>query len=137
MDNIIKWGGDMSLTEKQKRFVDEYLIDLNATAAYKRAGYATTGNGASVNASRLLANAKIQQAIADKQQRLQQKTEMTQEWVLNNYKHIIERNRDTDPNIAKGALDSVARHLGMFKDKVDHNITGGLTVVFDELMTDE
>ena len=29
------------LTEKQKRFVDEYLIDLNATAAAKRAGYST------------------------------------------------------------------------------------------------
>ena len=27
------------LTDKQKRFVDEYLVDLNATAAAKRAGY--------------------------------------------------------------------------------------------------
>ena len=29
----------MALTEKQKRFVDEYLIDLNATQAAIRAGY--------------------------------------------------------------------------------------------------
>ena len=29
----------MKLTDKQKRFVDEYLIDLNATAAAIRAGY--------------------------------------------------------------------------------------------------
>lgn len=27
------------LTDKQKRFVDEYLIDLNATQAAIRAGY--------------------------------------------------------------------------------------------------
>lgn len=27
------------LTPKQRRFVDEYMIDLNATAAAKRAGY--------------------------------------------------------------------------------------------------
>ena len=27
------------LTEKQKKFVDEYLIDLNATQAAIRAGY--------------------------------------------------------------------------------------------------
>ncbi len=27
------------LTEKQKRFVEEYLIDLNATQAAIRAGY--------------------------------------------------------------------------------------------------
>ena len=29
----------VKLTEKQKRFVQEYLVDLNATAAAKRAGY--------------------------------------------------------------------------------------------------
>lgn len=29
----------MALNERQKLFVDEYLIDLNATAAAKRAGY--------------------------------------------------------------------------------------------------
>lgn len=29
----------MALTDKQKRFVDEYLIDLNATQAAIRAGY--------------------------------------------------------------------------------------------------
>ena len=27
------------LTDKQKRFVEEYLVDLNATEAAKRAGY--------------------------------------------------------------------------------------------------
>ena len=29
----------MALTAKQKRFVEEYLIDLNATQAAIRAGY--------------------------------------------------------------------------------------------------
>ena len=29
----------MALTEKQARFVAEYLVDLNATEAAKRAGY--------------------------------------------------------------------------------------------------
>lgn len=31
----------MALTEKQKRFIEEYLIDLNATQAAIRAGYST------------------------------------------------------------------------------------------------
>jgi len=48
------------LTAKQRRFADEYLIDLNATAAYKRAGYAGDGHGAEVNASRLLSNAEVE-----------------------------------------------------------------------------
>ena len=32
-------GGDVALTEKQARFVAEYLVDLDATKAAKRAGY--------------------------------------------------------------------------------------------------
>ena len=47
------------MNPKQKRFADEYLIDLNATAAYKRAGYKGKGNVAEVNASRMLSNAKV------------------------------------------------------------------------------
>ncbi len=31
----------MALTKKQRLFVDEYLIDLNATQAAIRAGYST------------------------------------------------------------------------------------------------
>lgn len=54
----------MPLSAKQQRFVEEYLIDLNATAAYKRAGYRATGRAAENNASRLLGNAGVREAIA-------------------------------------------------------------------------
>ena len=50
------------LTAKQARFVSEYLIDLNATQAAIRAGYAKSGAG--VEGVRLLANAKVAEAIA-------------------------------------------------------------------------
>ncbi len=49
------------LNDMQVRFVEEYLIDLNRTAAYRRAGYKGEGNTAYVNASRLLRNAKVSQ----------------------------------------------------------------------------
>jgi phage terminase small subunit len=50
------------LTAKQQRFVDEYLLDLNATAAYKRAGYAP--KDADVAGPRLLGNVGIAAAVA-------------------------------------------------------------------------
>ncbi|MDL2301317.1 terminase small subunit [Lachnospiraceae bacterium OttesenSCG-928-D06] len=50
------------LNEKQQRFVDEYLIDLNATQAAIRTGY--SAKTADVQGSRLLANVKVQQAIS-------------------------------------------------------------------------
>lgn len=52
------------MTEKQKRFADEYLIDLNATRAYK-AAYPNVKKdaAAAVNASKLLRNAKVKNYI--------------------------------------------------------------------------
>ena len=48
------------LTDKQKLFVSEYLIDMNATQAYLRAGYKVkTREIAQVNASKLLLNAMV------------------------------------------------------------------------------
>jgi phage terminase small subunit len=53
----------MSLTEKRRRFVEEYLKDLNGTQAAIRAGYAP--GSAKVEGSRLLADANVRQAIQD------------------------------------------------------------------------
>lgn len=68
------------LTEKQKRFAAEYLVDLNATAAAKRAGYSE--KTACEQGSRLLANAKVREEIQKRQAKLQGKLECTQERVL-------------------------------------------------------
>lgn len=70
----------MSLTPKQARFVEEYLIDLNATQAAIRAGYseATARHIGSEN----LAKPDIQEAIQEAQQRRSERNELTQDWVL-------------------------------------------------------
>ncbi|NQT73564.1 MAG: terminase small subunit [Chloroflexi bacterium] len=52
-----------NLTDRQERFCQEYIIDNNATQAYIRAGYAV--NGATVNASRLLAKDNVQERIQE------------------------------------------------------------------------
>jgi phage terminase small subunit len=51
------------LPPKQQRFVEEYLVDLNATKAAERAGYSP--KTANEQASRLMARPEIQAAIAD------------------------------------------------------------------------
>lgn len=52
----------MALNLKQQTFVQEYLIDLNATQAAIRAGYSP--KSADVTASKMLAIAKIRDAVA-------------------------------------------------------------------------
>lgn len=71
-----------TLNPRHQRFVAEYLIDQNATAAYIRAGYKASAASAKVNASRLLTNADIRAAIATGQTKLLDKLELTAERVL-------------------------------------------------------
>ena len=62
------------LTEKQKRFCEEYLIDLNATRAY-RAAYPSVKKDATAAqaASRMLRNVKVRDFIQElKQEHSQQ-----------------------------------------------------------------
>lgn len=58
----MKAGAEMN--ERQKRFADEYLIDLNAERAAIRAGYSK--KYARGNAHKLVANSCIKQYIADR-----------------------------------------------------------------------
>jgi phage terminase small subunit len=55
-----------TLNAKHQRFVEEYLIDLNATSAYKRAGYKAKRRAAENAASRLLRTPWVQSAIRER-----------------------------------------------------------------------
>lgn len=120
----------MTLTEKQKRFIDEYLIDLNATAAAVRAGYSKKNAGKI--GPQLIGKTRIAQALAGRLHARMKRTEITQDFVLENLKEIVNRSMqhdgadDYDPRAAAKALELLGRHLGMFTDKV--NLSGELTV---------
>lgn len=154
----------MKLTPKQSRFVDEYLVDLNATQAAIRAGYSakTAKSIGGQNLSKVDIAAEIQVRMKSREDR----TEITQDRVLAEYAKLAfldprkfydeqgglipihKLDADTAAAVAgmdvaeinvgetaigqlkkikisdkKGALDSIARHLGMFNDKLDLTTT--------------
>jgi len=155
------------LTDKQSRFVEEYLIDLNATQAAIRAGY--SAKTAEWIGPQLLGKTHVAEAVRAGRASLSKRVEITQERVLQEYARIAffdprkvfdstgaprpihELDDDTAAAIVglevvqvgnaevgvgdvlkykmadkKGALDSVARHLGMFNDKLDLKVTDAL-----------
>lgn len=72
-----------AITEKQKRFADEWLVDLNGTRAYKVAYPSVKKDEtARVNASRLLTNANVKTYIQERQKEREKRTEITQDSVL-------------------------------------------------------
>ena len=68
------------LTDKQKAFVNEYLIDLNATQAAIRAGYSAKNAGKI--GSQLLEKTRISAEINKAMAKRERRTEITQDRVL-------------------------------------------------------
>lgn len=139
--------GGRKLTAKQAAFVQEYLIDLNATQAAIRAGY--SGKTAQQTGSENLAKPVIQSAIQEALNKRKERTEVTQDYVIRELVNVIEictGQKDTaiteviknfqegsidahdvskklfDASGANRALELLGKHLGMFADK--HEITG-------------
>lgn len=77
------------LNPKQQAFCEEYMIDLNGTQAAIRAGYSE--NSANEQASQLLAKLNIQEEVARLKAERSGRTEISADWVLNNFKEIAER----------------------------------------------
>lgn len=71
------------MTKKQKIFADKYLIDLNATRAY-RVAYPSVRKDetARANGSRMLTNANVAEYIAKRMEERQERTEVTQDMVI-------------------------------------------------------
>ena len=71
------------MTDKQKIFADEYLIDLNATRAYRKA-YPNCKKDSSADAAarKLLGNTRIQKYISERMEERQKRTEVTQDRVV-------------------------------------------------------
>lgn len=76
----------MALTPKQQRFVDEYLVDLNATQAAIRAGY--NEKTAKQQGSRLLTKVDVSDAIATSRQTLSNSTGVSASRVIEEYRRI-------------------------------------------------
>jgi phage terminase small subunit len=156
-----------ALTAKQQRFVDEYLIDLNATQAAIRAGYSEKTAYSIGNEN--LSKPEIAKAIEGAQIALAKRTEITADRVLtelgklgfSNMQDYMRAGADGDPYLdfsnltreqaaalaevtvedfkdgrgedardvrrvkfkltdKRAALVDIGKHLGMFKDQVEH-----------------
>ena len=112
------------LTDKQKAFVSEYIIDLNATQAAIRAGYSpdTAQQIGSENLSKPVLQESIQKAMNKRAKR----TEVTQDMVVAELAKIafldIRDAFDADGNLLaiKEMPEDVAKAIG----GLDHTVIG-------------
>ncbi len=117
---------DRPLTPKERLFVDEYLVDLNASAACKRAGYKT--KAANVMGASLLTKINISKAVQIAMLQRAERTQITVDSVLTDIAAIKDNATRMDDNgdmvdrpSALKSCELLGRHLKMFTDKTEHN----------------
>lgn len=130
------------LTVLETRFVQEYMVDLNGSAAVVRAG--SKSRHPNKLAAQMKARPQVRQAIETAMAERARQTGITAEWVLNNLKEVAERCLQAAPVLKRGihqeeggqglwsfdasgairSLELIGKHKGMFKDQVDHTVKG-------------
>lgn len=105
----------MALTIKQITFIVEYLKDGNATRSAIAAGYSE--KTAQEQGARLLSNVMVKEELAKRFQRLQERTEITADYVLNGIKTVAE-NTEKDNDKLK-AYELLGKYLKLFTDRLE------------------
>lgn len=114
------------LTEKQKRFCEEYLIDLNATQAAIRAGYSVK-TAYSIGEENLK-KPEIQKMISELQNKQSERTQITADTVLKELEKIAFADTEITGKEKIKALELLGKHLGMFNDKIETDVDTELNI---------
>ena len=120
------------MTEQQKIFADQYLVDRNATQAALRSGYAVSSSR--LVGHKLLNNKEVREYIDAQLSEISNMAHVSIEWALNRYKDISDRAMQAEPVMifdgeqwiesgeykfdamgAKSATDSIVKILGGFE----------------------
>lgn len=114
------------LTDRQRQFVEEYLVDLNATQAAIRAGYSQ--KTAEQLGYQLLQKPLVQAEIQAAMERRAKRTGITQDRVVEELGKVAfaEAADGSDSELKYSnklrALELLGKHLGLFDSKGDMNL---------------
>ena len=121
-------GKNATLTPKQSRFIEEYLIDLNATQAAIRAGYST--KVAKEIGYENLTKPHIRKIVEQNQLEKSTQNGITADYVLNNLKTIADCQDEKTTDRIK-SLELLGKHLKLFTDKVEADVNGSISITIE------
>ena len=129
----------MTLSAKHQRFIDEYLVDLNATQAAIRAGYSP--KTAKQQGARLLTHADIQRAIAERQTKRAAKLDISVDRIERELARIafsdMRRYAQWGPTAAALQSMAEAREANQGLDPMEQTPANGVMLLSSEQLTDD
>lgn len=122
------------LTPKMKSFIDEYLIDGNATEAVLRSDYKTKpGLSARNMAAELMAHPLVVEEIDRRYERKSQRAEVRSEYLVLKLMEIIEATsaEETTANRLR-AIELAGKSIAMWKDRQEISGPGGEAIKHEQ-----
>jgi hypothetical protein len=107
-------GKGSKLSPKMALFVDEYLVDLNASAAVLRAGYQTRNQNRI--AAELLAHPLVSAEIERRTQDRREKMELKADYLINKLINLMEKESIKDGDLIR-AIELAGKSLALWKDR--------------------
>lgn len=124
-----------SLTERQKRFCEEFLVDLNATQAVIRAGYKTTYPNRI--GFQLMENPAIRVTIDALRAERTKNSDVTKDFVLRGIQKAIRLAEEAgNLNALLRGHELLARHLGMFVERTEISGPDGEAIEYKKIEED-
>lgn len=142
------------MTEKQKLFADEYLIDLNATRAY-RAAYPNCKKNSSADAAarKLLGNTRIKKYIDDRLEEIHNEKTADAQEVMEYLTSVLRGESTSEEIVVEGlgdgcsaartmekgpsekdrlkAAELLGKRFGLYTDKVEMDADMDLNITID------
>jgi phage terminase small subunit len=113
------------MTPKQQRFVEEYLIDLNATQAAIRAGYSE--KTASDIGRQQLGKTPVRSAIDEALRKRSEDRGLTADWVLDHLRENVTLAKEAGQyGPSNKALELLGKHMGILVER--QQIEGSLAI---------
>ena len=117
----------MKLTVKQERFVREYLVDLNATAAAKRAGYSQ--KTARAIGKENLTKPDIQQQLAKQLEPEAERLHQDVVLCLEMLRQVVDNIVPADPTSSQlKAIELTLRYYGLLVDRTEQRTTKDVSI---------
>ena len=125
-----------SLSEQQKRFCEEFLVDLNATQAVIRAGYKTKYPNRV--AYQLMENPAIRIAIDGLRAERTKGSDVTKDFVLRGIQKAIKlAEENNNLNALLRGYELLAKHLGMFVERTEISGPDGEAIKMEQKIKED
>lgn len=127
-------GKGTKLSAKMEKFIEEYLIDLNASDAVLRAGYKTRNQNRL--ATEILNHPLVSAEIAKRVETRREKAELKADYLINKLIAMIEKDGTRDSDVLR-AIELAGKSIALWKERQEISGPDGESIKMEQKVKED